>query len=186
MKRFLMTAATCIFASAAQAGTLEFQNVGTCTGGDIVTLTLQTTSTNCRLAPTPNNTTGLALSNGTSPSRMRADFRSLIEFVSVDLGDFGADADRIFLEAFNSNGVSLGRTSSTLTTNRGMRTLSLSATDISYAIFGTTFDAGFIAVDNLSYTVTDQNIVTTPVPLPAGGGLLLAGLGVFAALRRKR
>jgi hypothetical protein len=67
-----------------------------------------------------------------------------------------------------------------------MRTLSLSATDISYAIFGTTFDLGFIAVDNLSYTVTEQDIVTTPVPLPAGGGLLLAGLGVFAALRRKR
>ncbi|KMK64186.1 VPLPA-CTERM sorting domain-containing protein [Puniceibacterium sp. IMCC21224] len=166
--------------SAAHAATLDFSASGSCAGGPGVTFAILTNS-NCFLAPTPNNTNGLSLlSNTSSSSRVRADFTDLASFVSVDLGDFGSDTDTVFISAYDSIGTLLGTQSASIV-GRAMKTVSVASADISYAIFGSSFDVGFIAADNFKFTTQ-----VSAVPLPAGGALLLTGLGAFALARRRK
>lgn len=164
--------------STAQAATLDFDTVGNCAGGPGVTFTILSSSS-CSVRNTPNGTNGLSLLSPTT-QQVRADFTDTVSFVSVDLGDFGADNDTVFIRAFDSANVLLG---SQFRNNLGARlgTVSVAAANISYAIFGTTIDAGFISADNFTFTPE-----TPAVPLPAGGALLLTGLAALAIGRRRK
>lgn len=74
--------------------------------------------------------------------------------VSVDLGDFGGDDDVVFLEIFSSANVSLGLTEFHQAAGfAGMTTLTLSAADIAYAMFGArdTGNGSTVFADNFSY-----------------------------------
>lgn len=181
-------AATALFMSfgAASAATLDFEGAAPCDSTDaFVTLsTVGTTTCGPITAPTTGSGAIGLYRTGTVTglSAMRADFGGLVNFVSIDLGDYGADADNIFLEVFSASNVSLGyvdllRPSS----SSAMDTLSLAVAGIAYAIFGTNdHDLGFIAADNLTW---EQSAV---VPIPAAGVLLVTGLGVLGGLGARR
>lgn len=119
---------------------------------------------------------------GTNP--FRADFTSLVSFFSVDMGDFGpSDDDDLTLQAFASDdsllasvGINYGSAGNFLAT------LSVSAPNIAYVVFngGSTAFPSSIFADNLTFS-TD----TAVIPLPAGGLLLLTGLGGFLLARRR-
>lgn len=182
-------AATALFMTvgAASAATLDFNGATPCTSTDaFVTLsTVGTTVCSATVAPT----TGSGAVGLTRPglvtglSAMRADFGGLVGFVSIDLGDYNADADNIFLEVFNSSNVSLGyvdllRAGSSF----AMDTLSIATAGIAYAIFGTNNnDLGYIAADNLTWRAQEA-----VVPLPAALPLMLVGLGGLGALGMRR
>ena len=46
-------------------------------------------------------------------------------------------------------------------------------------------DAWDVAIDNITFQLTESTNTTTPIPLPAAGWMLLAGLGGLAAMRRR-
>jgi hypothetical protein len=114
--------------------------------------------------------------------------------VSIDLGDFNADADRLFLWAWDKDGNDLGFVLHDITADfSGMVTLSLVLSGIKSVAFGTIgalFDGdpdglgfGGIYADNLTFTPA-----VSAVPLPAALPLLasaLGGLG-FCGWRRAR
>src|SRR5262249_29231922 len=86
----------------------------------------------------PNGTKGLIDSN-TPRKELVASLAAVggASFVSVDLGDFDADADTLFLEAFNASNVSVGFTSLFIDASfSGMLTLSLTAPNIDHVQFG--------------------------------------------------
>src|SRR5262245_19652695 len=72
----------------------------------------------------PNGTVGL-FELSRPRQELRVDFVGIwADALSVDLGDFGGDADTLFLEAFDTWGRSVGFTSSLLPAGEsGMRTL---------------------------------------------------------------
>ena len=104
--------------------------------------------------------------------------------VAVDLGDFGADDDVIFLAAYDADDNMLGAQftaidASDITMHRlnflnGMN-------GIAWVAFGTQGGLGGIYADNLTYRFTPAS-----VPLPAAGGMLGIGVLALAALRRRR
>ena len=113
----------------------------------------------------------------------RADFSVAgVSMVSVDIGDNNGDADDLNLFAFDAADNPLAFDSvSILDTYIGFKTLTVSAANISYVLFGGTGLDGNnnLYADNFSYE-------TAQVPLPAGGILLLTALlGLGAAKRRK-
>lgn len=105
-------------------------------------------------------------------TEIRVDFASLASFVSIDLGDVDADSDLLFLEVFDSLANSIGFVSSLIPGDFiGLQTLSLSVSNIAYAIFGARAPAvsgSSVFADNLVFTV------------PEPGTLLLLGAGLFA------
>lgn len=130
---------------------------------------------------TPNGTTGL-LEESTPRNFFRADISGGASAVSVDLGDYNADSDLLFLDIYDSANNSLGHTELLIPESFiGMKTLSLSAPGIAYAIFGATN-----AVNGSSVYI--DNFAVTPVPEPETYAMLLAGLGLlgFAARRRQQ
>ena len=167
---------------AAGASTLDFNGGTPCTSTDaFVTLsTVGTATCQATIAPTTNSG-AIGIFNSGTPGAMRADFGGLVSFVSIDLGDYNADPDNIFLEVFGIDDVSLGLVDFLRPgASFAMDTLSIAVANISYAVFGTNAaDLGFIAADNLSYR-------TATVPLPAAGLLLLGGLGAFGVAARRR
>lgn len=133
---------------------------------------------------TPNGTRGL-LTRGDPRPPLRADFDFPAEFVSIDLGDYGVDADLLFLDVYGAGDVLLG--SSTLLidgSDATMHTLSIAIADVRYAIFG----ARSPAVDGSSAYA--DNLVVTPqlatVPEPASWALLIAGFGAAGGALRRR
>jgi hypothetical protein len=100
-----------------------------------------------------------------------------VRSVSVDLGDFGDDADHLFLNAYGSSGW-LASTDYTIpATLYGGHTLSVfTSEDIKYVTFGTdTPFPGSVYFDNFTY-----------VPLPGAVWLLGSGLLGLVGLRRYR
>ena len=180
------TASAALFLSAgiASAATLDFNGATPCVSTDaFVTLSTQGAAT-CSTTTAPTTLSqAIALQTNGLPSAMRADFAGPVGFVSIDLGDYNADVDQIFLQVFNAANVSLGyvdflRAGSSF----AMDTLSIAVSGIAYAIFGTNSnDLGYIAADNLTWRQD-----STVVPIPAAGVLLLTGLGALGGLAARR
>jgi hypothetical protein len=122
-------------------------------------------------APPPNNTKSIG--DFSSPQKeLRADIASGATFVSVDLGDYGSDSELLFLEIFDVSDASLGFTDIVISDSfAGMKTLSLSASNIAYAVFGAR-DAS----SGGGSSVTADNFEFTPIPAP--GAILLCSIGV--------
>ncbi len=115
----------------------------------------------------------------------RADFSTSITAFSVDLGDFGpSDDDLLTIAAYTSGGTLLDSNSFQYgTAGSYLHTMSVAAANIGYVLFGggsRQFPQSVFA-DNITYTAA-----VSTVPLPAGGLLLLSGLGAFAASRRRK
>ena len=144
---------------------------------------------------TVNGTAGITgVGVGTSPvfPELRADITGGARFVSVDLGDFNADTETVFLEVFSSSGASLGSASAFRPMTFGpMQTLSLTAPTggpcIAYAIFGgrlSSLDNGSsVAADNFAFEACQ-----CPPVVPVPGAVLLGamGTGLVGYLRRRR
>jgi hypothetical protein len=132
----------------------------------------------------PGGSTGMATLPFSNDSLFRADFTSPVSMVSVDLGDFGADADNLLLQAFNPSDALIASDADSLAAGEEiMRTLSVSAGGISYVLFGSSLTDAFpnsVFVDNLTYTTPH------PVPLPAGGVLLVSALAAFGFAGSRR
>jgi hypothetical protein len=100
--------------------------------------------------------------------------------VSVDLGDWDADADNLLLQAFNSSNVLIASASAINPADvNGGLTLSVSAPGIAYVLFNETSNPGFqgsIFFDNFTYNA---------VPEPATLLLFGAGLLGLGAAKRK-
>jgi hypothetical protein len=131
---------------------------------------------------TPNGTKGLLETH--SPRRLlRADIGGGATFVSVDLGDYNADSDRLRLEIFDAANISLGFTSLNLPSSFvGMKTLSLSAPNIAYAIFGADMavNGSSVYADNFTWEPASS---AGHMPEPAS--LSVLALGALAAFRRR-
>jgi hypothetical protein len=130
---------------------------------------------------TPNGTRGLA-SVGSPWPELRADIAGGSNYVAIDLGDYDADSDRLFLEVFDSSNMSLGFTDFVIPGDfTGMQPLSLSASNISYAIFGARD-----AVEGSS--VYADNFTFESAVIPAPGAILLGsiGVGLVGWLRKRR
>lgn len=115
-----------------------------------------------------------------SPQDGRIDFLDTTDFVVIDfLAIYPSD-----YSAFDSAGNLL----SSFTSSGGVGTETLSGGIISYILFSGR--GGYTTISGLTYNydgVTDgQNDDLPGVPLPAGGLLLLGGLGALAGLRRRR
>jgi hypothetical protein len=103
-----------------------------------------------------------------------------IRFVSVDMGDYAADADHLYLQAYDAGSNLLASVFDTLPASlSGGHTLSVStSTDISYVLFNTDDPfPGSIYFDNFTYN---------PVPIPPTIFLMGGGLAGLAVLRRLR
>jgi hypothetical protein len=103
---------------------------------------------------------------------IRADVIGGTNFVSVDLGDFGADPDLLFLQVLNSANVSLGFTSQLIDSSfSGMQTLSLTAPSIAYALFGArppATNGSSVYADNLTFSQVPEPRSLLPVGVALG------------------
>jgi hypothetical protein len=127
----------------------------------------------------PNGTRSLISSTDEEPFLaypFRADFDVPAWTVSVDLGDFGDDADQLFLNAYNSSNVLIASAGQLLGAGvSGMVTLNVATAGIAYVTFGAVGDGGSsVYADNLSFDV----------PEPASAAVL--GLGVLGLAARRR
>ncbi len=126
----------------------------------------------------PNGTLGL-LDDNSPRKELRADIAPGASFVSVDLGDYNADSDRLFLAVFDSGNNQLGYTDLVIAQDFvGMKTLSLSSPGIAYAVFGArdAIDGSSVYADNFTFEA-----------VPAPGAILLGalGAGIVGWLRRR-
>ena len=134
-------------------------------------------------AISPNGTKAL-LDNNSPRKELTASLAALggASSVSIDLGDFDADADTVFLEIFNAANASLGFTSQLLDASfSGMVTLTLSAPGIDHAQFGArapSVNGSSVYADNFRATVVPEG---NSIALLAGGLPMLA-----LALRKTR
>ncbi len=160
------------FASYTESGVTFTASGG---GGQIIT------------AITPNGTKGL-LDDNSPRLELRADIAGGATSVSVDLGDYDADADTLFLEIYNSSGTLLNSTTLLIPdTFTGMETLTLSDPDIAYAIFGArapALNGSSVYADNFTYT--SRNAVPEPSTFLSASMAGLIGLGVAQRRRRRR
>ena len=129
----------------------------------------------------PNCALGTYVNNYFAP--YRADFRIReVNYVSVVLGDFDADDDKLYLRAYNRDGFLLDMTTYFLdSTVYGGPTLSVSASNIAYVIFGGVGgNVNSVFFDDFTYEVVPE-----PGSLFAlAGGLF--GLGGIIRFRRRR
>lgn len=135
----------------------------------------------------PNGTRALLGVDSNPYSTIRADISGGATSVAIDLGDFNADPDTIFLEIYDSSNTLIGSTSAFLDASfTGMQTLSLSGSGIAYAIFGSTdpsLNGSSIYADNFAFEPAVASSVPEPSTLALAG---LAGLGGLVAVARRR
>lgn len=141
------------------------------------------------LDPAPPDLGGTRAAGGsgqdfTHDDPFRADFASLTAFVSVAIGDFGADGDSLFLRAFDAAGNLLDEALFGLAPDAaGGPTLSVSAAGIAYVLFGSAGTyPNSVYFDNFTYEATDTAVVAEPASL----ALASAGLGALGLLRVRR
>ena len=144
-------------------------------------------STSSFFSDSPNGSRAITMSTSGvgGVETFRADIGGGANSVSVDLGDFNADEDRVFLSIFDSLDNLLGNVTQDLASSFvGMVTLSLaSVTEIAYATFGTTGELGIGGIYADNFCADD---CSRAVPEPSVLGLLaLAGIGLFGVSRRK-
>ena len=170
--------------SAGAATTITFESFagGTSFSGSGVTITAG--GQNILATTAPNGSIGI-IANGTPRSDFTAAFDVLTNSVSVDLGDFGGDADTIYLDAFGLGDVFLGEASLLLSaSDTSMYTLTFNGAGISYVVFGSTdpsINGSSVYADNLTFASP------AAVPEPGSWGMMLVGFAaIAAALRRQR
>jgi hypothetical protein len=131
--------------------------------------------------PGPNGTTSL-LEDSSPRRQIRAEVGLGTNFVSVDLGDFAVDADLLTLSVFDSSNALLAAVTELIAADfNGMRTLSVSASNIAYAIVGSTTPS------NNGSSVYIDNFTTSAVPEPGTASLFAAAaLSVLALARLRR
>lgn len=133
---------------------------------------------------TPNGTNGL-LGEGSPRQTIRADISGGATSVSVDLGDYGADDDQLFLSIFDAFDVLLGQTQFFFSSSiEGMQTLTASAPGIAYAVMGSTapsLNGSSVYVDNFTYESAGN-----AVPEPATWALMIGGFGAAGLMLRRR
>ena len=170
-------ALTTIDFSAAPASFLTYSQGGA-TIRTVDNTTINTTSV-------PGGSQGILPANFPLPE-YRVDFASVASFVSVDLGDLGADSDLLFLEAFNAANLSIGFTSfNNPPTAQTMTTLSLSVANIKYAIFGgrpPALDGNSVYADNVRFELG----AAAAVPEASTWAMMLAGFGIVGGAMRRR
>ena len=114
-------------------------------------------------------------------SAYRADFDSAYTgTVSVDLGDYNADSDVLHLELYDAADNLLASTSQAIASSFvGMVTLSISASNIAYAIFyGVGGNGNSVFADNFTYE--------GEIPIPAAAPLFLGALGLMRLVSGRR
>ena len=111
LKSFGSVILLCAISSAATADVITFETapLGPSVSFVLGGVTFSTVGLNGAIIrqTTPNGTQGI-IDNNSPHLELRADFSSLQNFVSVDLGDFNSDADLLVLRAFNSSNGLIG------------------------------------------------------------------------------
>ena len=143
-----------------------------------------------QLSGDPNGTQGLLAPGTAGPYvPIRADIGGGTSFVSVDLGDYDADADQLFLNVYNSSDTLLGTSTLLIPADfTGLKTLSLSAPGIAYAVFGSgppSFNGSSVYADNFTYS-TDNPVPEASTTVSLGLLLALGMGGVVIAAKRKK
>ncbi len=189
MKNLLLTAAFCALGTAASAVTQDFEGFN---GGDDITgqdLGGFTLTAGGDIVEIVNayDYFGTGYFIGSNPfvndNPYRADFSVLgVNQVSVGVGDANADADDLFLFAYDMFDTLIDSyTTSIANSFVGFETLTVSGPNIAYVVFGggNQVFPNSVYADNFTYS-------TAAVPLPAGGLLLLGALGLLGFGRRRR
>jgi hypothetical protein len=150
-------------------------------------------------ASTSPNGTNALLSNSDAQgnlSPIRADFDTAVDFLSLQLGDFAADMDIIFLRVYDASDNLLAESTDSLPPSlSGFKTLDVTVSGIKYAIFGGSGAVGSsVYADNFTTdptfnppgTGTGGGPGPTVVPEPAAWALMLAGFGLVGTIARRR
>ncbi len=189
MKRLILAgAAAAALSFSANAATIDFNgetsnNVASLTIGSVTFTAPGGTVYTNGFGNTPNGTVGLIGYNGSTFPTLRADIAGGTNFVSIDLGDFNADADALFLNVFDAANVLLGSDAINIPGSFvGLMTLSVNAPGIAYATFGGVGVAGSsVYADNFTFDGPGGGI-----PEPATWALMVFGFGITGAAMRSR
>lgn len=186
----LATLSALLIVPAAEAATIDFESTPTGSYNSLVfpdvTITytggtgfFDVTSANPGSAVSGH--TLISFFQNPGPAPFRADFNVPVMSVQIAVGDFGADEDNSFMQAFSAANVLLDAGSFTNPAgNFGGGVINVSsATPIAYVLFwdGDPFPGG-VYWDNLIYEGAD-----TPVPAP--GTLVLLAAGLVGVARRR-